>query len=248
MRYLAVGGLSLSLTLFMLLSCSRDNQYIIPERKMAPVLVDIHIADEIGSSRYSLDPDILLDSAKTYGWVFRKHGISKAEFDSSMAYYAEKADVLNKIYNRVIASISKMEAELAKAELEESQRTVIFEDMTIHRLPSEDSTGKIPFDVPLTEPGDYRLNTRLLIQRIDQSVNPHITAYFWFDDGTETGVRDYFKPVRLRKSDRPIMYSVSKKLTDSKFTNLRGYILDHDNADTNFVKHATVMGISVSKQ
>ena len=235
------------MTLIMLLSCSRDNQYIIPERKMAPVLVDIHIADEIGASRYSLDSDIVLDSAKIYGWVFRKHGITKAEFDSSMSYYAEKADVLKKIYNRVIASISKMEAELAKAELEESQRTVIFEDKTIHRLPFEDSTGKIPFNVPLTGPGDYRLNTRLLIHRIDQSVNPHITAYYWYDDGTETGVRDYFKPVRLRKTDKPIIYTLSKKLTDLKFTNLRGYILDHDNADTNFVKHAVVMEISVSK-
>lgn len=246
MRYPAVGVLSL--TLLMLLSCSRDKHDIIPERKMAPVLVDIHIADEIGASRYSLDPDIVLDSLKTYGWVFRKHGISKAEFDSSMAYYAGKPDVLNKIYNRVIATISKMEAELGKAELEESQRTVIFEDKTIHRLPSEESTGKISFDVPLTGPGEYRLNARLLIQRIDQSVNPHITAYYWYDDGTETGVRDYFMPVRLRKVERLITYSVSKKLTDSKFTNLRGYILDHDNADTSFVKHATVMEISVSKE
>ena len=245
MRYPVVMGLSL--TLLVLSSCSGKKEYIISERKMAPVLVDIHIADEISTSGYSLDPDIVLDSAKTYGWVFRKHGITKAEFDSSMAYYSEKPDVLNKIYNRVMASISKMDAELAKAEIEESQKTVIFDDRTIHRLPYEDSTGKVPFDVPLDGPGDYSLNTRLSIQRNDQSVNPHITAYYWYDDGTETGVRDYFRPVQLKKSGRTVEYSVSKTLEDPKFTHLRGYILDHDNADSNFVKQAIVTEIKVLK-
>jgi hypothetical protein len=140
-----------------------------------------------------------------------------------------------------------MEADLAKAEQEESQRTVIFQDKVVHRLPADDSTGKIPFDVLLTGPGEYKITARVLLQRTDQSVNPHITAYYWYDDGTEAGTRDYFKPVRLKKTDRPNIYSVSKKLTNTKFTNLRGYILDHDNADTNFVKHAVVMEITVLK-
>lgn len=245
MRLLTAGILGLAL--FMISSCSREKKDIIPERKMAPILVDIHIADEIVTSRHSLDPDIVYDSAKTYGWIFKKYGITKAVFDSSMAYYSDRPDALNKIYNRVIASISKMEAELAKLELEDSQREVIFKDNAVHRLPLEDSTGKIPFDVPLTGPGDYKLNAKLLIQRTDQSVNPHITAYYWYDDGTEAGVRDYFRPVPLKKSDRPVVYSASKKLTNPKFTHLRGYILDHDNADSSFVKRAVVMEISVLK-
>lgn len=245
MKNLTVG--ILGLTFMMLLSCSRDKQHIIPERKMANVLVDIHIADEISTSRYIHDPYIVLDSVKTYGWVFKKHGITKAEFDSSMAHYAEKPDDLNKIYNKVIASISKMEAALAKAELEESQRTEIYKDDAIHRLPAEDSTGKVPFDVLLTGPGNYKLNAKVLIRRTDQSINPHITAYFWYDDGTEKGVRDYLKPVRLKKADRQMVYSVSKKLVDPRFTNLRGFILDHDNTDSSFVKRAVVTEISVLK-
>ena len=52
--------MGLSLTLLVLSSCSGKKEYIISERKMAPVLVDIHIADEISTSGYSLDPDIVL--------------------------------------------------------------------------------------------------------------------------------------------------------------------------------------------
>jgi hypothetical protein len=245
MRLLITGVLVLNL--FMFSSCSGKKKYVISKKKMVPILVDIHIADEIFTSRYFQDPDIMLDSAKTYGWIFKKHGITKADFDSSMSYYAENPDMLNDIYTKVIASVSKMEADLAKAEQEESQRTVIFQDKVVHRLPADDSTGKIPFDVLLTGPGEYKITARVLLQRTDQSVNPHITAYYWYDDGTEAGTRDYFKPVRLKKTDRPNIYSVSKKLTNTKFTNLRGYILDHDNADTNFVKHAVVMEITVLK-
>lgn len=233
--------------LSVLLSCSGDNKYIIPKKKMVPLLVDIHIADEIGTARYLNDPETLLDSASLYGWVFDKHEITKASFDSSMLYYASKPDVLNDIYGKVIAGLSKMEAELAKEELKEAQKTVIFKDEKIHRLPSEGKTNKIPFDVPLKGPGDYTLNARISIQRTDESVNPHITAYYWYDNGTDEGARDYFKPVSLKKTNRPVVYSVSKTLKDPKYTNLRGYILDHDNADTGFIKNAIVMEISVAK-
>jgi hypothetical protein len=245
MRSLHAGILILTLSVFA--SCSRDNRYVIPEKKMISLLVDIHIADEIGISRYELTTDMELDSASMYGWVFKKHGVTKADFDSSMAYYSGKPDHLNKIYTRVFASLSKMEAELVKEEQKESERAVIFEDKTIYRLPANGSTNKIPFDIPLTGPGEYTLKARVLVQQTDQSVNPHITAYYWYNNNTCDGARDYFRPVRLKKTGRSSLYSVSKTLTNPKFTNLRGYILDHDNTDTSFTKYATVMEISVLK-
>jgi hypothetical protein len=213
---------------------------------MVNVLVDIHIADEIGVLKYTLDTEIDLDSAKIYGWVFKKHGITKSDFDSSLSYYSKEPDILNNIYNKVIANLSKKEAELSKTKQKESERTVIYKDKKIYRLPDEGPMNKIPFDIPLTGTGDFKLNAKILIQQNDQSVNPHITAYYWYDDSTETGIRDYFKPVRLKKTGRNHFYSVSKTLDDPKFTNLRGYILDHDNIDTNFIKHAVVMEISVT--
>jgi hypothetical protein len=245
MRQLTAGILFLALLAFV--SCLGGKKYIITEKKMISVLVDIHLADEIGTSKYELDPEMELDSAGLYGWVFSKHGITRAEFDSSMLYYAGKPDVLNRIYTKVIADLSKMEAELAKAEQQESDKAVVYEDKTIYRLPAGGSTNKIPFDVPLTGPGDYVLKAKIMIHRTDQSVNPHITAYYWYDDGTPDGARDYFKPVSLKKTGRVDMYSVSKRLTSTKFTSLRGYILDHDNADNGFVKNAAVMEISVLK-
>lgn len=237
--------LLLFITLF--LTCSKNNKQIISQRKLASILVDIHLADEIGLSRHFAKEYFILDSTTLYRWVFEKHSITMAQFDSSVSYYATKADALNKIYKNVSDRISRMEAEIARAEEEASKKTIIYEDKKLYRLPLEGEREKLPIDVPLTGEGEYTVNARIIMQRIDQSVNPHITAYYWYDNGTEEGARDYFKSAPIKKSDRPNMYSVSKNLTDTLYTHLRGYILDHDNTDTTFVKNAVVMKIWVTK-
>lgn len=229
-------------------SCSTKKPHVIPERKMVPMLVDIHIADELGSERYSLGIEENLDSATLYGWIFKKYGVTRGDFDTSMAYYIEHPDILNDIYNKVIGNLSKMETRLARAETEEANSKILFEDRSVHRLPQDGATDKIPFDVALNGKGEYKLSARIMIRRIDQSFNPHITAYFWYKDSTAEGVRDYFRQVNLKKTDNLVYYSVSKKLTNLKFTNLKGYILDSDNTDTAFVKHASVMDIKVTKK
>lgn len=229
-------------------SCSTKKPHVIPERKMVPLLVDIHIADELGSERYSLGIQENIDSATLYGWIFDKYGVTRGDFDTSMAYYIEHPDIMNDIYNKVIGNLSKMESRFAREETEEATSKVLFEDRSIHRLPQDGITDKIPFDIALDGKGEYRISARIMIRKIDQSVNPHITAYFWYKDTTAEGVRDYFRPVSLKKTDNLVYYSVSKKLTNPKFTNLKGFILDSDNADTAFVKHATVMDIKVTKK
>ncbi|MBN2611847.1 MAG: DUF4296 domain-containing protein [Bacteroidales bacterium] len=231
----------------MFFACSGEKKDIIPQRKMAAILVDIHLADEIAANRYSVAPETELDSASLYGWLFEKHAVTRAQFDSSVVYYASKSDALNKIYKNVSDRVSKMEAELARIAEEESKKSVIYEDTKMYRLPLDGKREKIPFEVPLSGEGDYTVNARIIMQKTDQSVNPRITAYFWYDDGTPEGSREYFRSIPIKKNDRPNMYSVSKMLDDPKYTHLKGFILDHDNTDTLFVKNAVVLKISVTK-
>ena len=215
---------------------------------MASILVDLHLADEIGLNRYSFrNNETKLDSSNMYGWVFKKHDVTKAEFDSSIFYYAGKGDALNKIYNVVSDRISKMEADLAKTEEELSKKNTIYESDTLRKLPFDGKRNKIPFDIPLTGEGIYTVNAKLVMQFIDQSINPHMTAYFWYDDGSNQGVRDYFREIPIKKSSKPVIYSVSKNLDNPKFTHLRGYILDDDNTDTTYMKYAIVFKVFITK-
>ncbi len=240
-------NLILIFSVLVIISCSGKKHFIIPQRKMASILVDLHLADEIAMNRYSFGNKTDLDSANLYGWVFKKYDITKAEFDSSIVYYAGKSDALNKIYNVVSDRVSKMEADVAKSEEELSKKNIIFEDKKIHKLPFESKRDKIPFDVPISGKGVYTVSAKIILQSIDQSVNPHITAYFWYNDSTEQGVRDYFRQLPIKKTNRPEIFSVSRNLSDPKFTNLRGYILDDDNTDTTYIKYAIVFNLVITK-
>ncbi|MFO7656817.1 MAG: DUF4296 domain-containing protein [Bacteroidales bacterium] len=231
----------------MFFTCSGEKKDIIPQRKMVAILLDIHLADEIAASRYSVAPNAQLDSASLYGWLFEKHEITRAQFDSSVVHYASKSDALDKIYQSVSDKVSKMEAELARIAEEESKKNIVYEDNKMYRLPIDGKWEKLPFEVPLSGGGEYTVNARIILQKTDQSLNPRITAYYWYDDGTPDGARDYFRSIPIKKSNLPTMYSVSKKPDSPKYTHLKGFILDHDNTDTLFVKNAIVLKVSITK-
>ena len=82
-----------------LVSCKpgTPKQFIQPD-EMEDLLVDIHIARAMAMENPSdreLQRELLLDA------VFRKHGVSREHFDSSLVYYYTRADRFDDIYSRV---------------------------------------------------------------------------------------------------------------------------------------------------
>lgn len=77
---------------------------VLSDGQMEEVLYDYHMAkamaDELPYNE-SYKKVLYLES------VFRKHGITEAEFDSSMAWFARYPDVLTRIYEQVNARLKK---------------------------------------------------------------------------------------------------------------------------------------------
>jgi hypothetical protein len=107
---------SMALFCFVLLACSNsEKKYIIPENKLVDVLVDLHLAD--GMTEYinvAGFADYTLDSASLYTAIFNKHGVTRAEFDSTLSYYSTRTGRFQKIYEKVALKISLMEKETTK--------------------------------------------------------------------------------------------------------------------------------------
>ena len=76
-----------SFGILLLFSCGR--QSVIREKKMEAVLYDLHLADGL-ISKAAQDGSPESDSIKNnlYATVFNKHKITKAQFDTSMVWYA----------------------------------------------------------------------------------------------------------------------------------------------------------------
>ena len=49
-----------------------------------------------------------------YYTIFKKHSISKGEYDSSLVFYSSHPELLSKIYEKLITDLSKSQAELNK--------------------------------------------------------------------------------------------------------------------------------------
>lgn len=97
-----------------LVSCKpgTPEQFIQPD-EMEDILVDVHIARAVAmenSSDRELQRELLLDA------VFRKHGVTREHFDSSLVYYYTRADRFDDIYSRVSSRLEEQAMALGATE------------------------------------------------------------------------------------------------------------------------------------
>ena len=74
---------------------------VLSNREMRDVLYDLHRADgaiQVAGYNYSHDQEL----AGYYKNVLDKHGITQAEFDSSLVWFTDNPQIFNKIYPKVI--------------------------------------------------------------------------------------------------------------------------------------------------
>ena len=74
---------------------------VLSNREMRNVLYDLHRADgaiQVAGYNYSHDQEV----AGYYKNVLDKHGITQAQFDSSLVWYTDNPQIFNKIYPKVL--------------------------------------------------------------------------------------------------------------------------------------------------
>lgn len=96
----------LFLLVFVLAACSHKPDGVLSSGKMQSVLIDMHRTDGIVSAKgFSYGHD--LEVAALYQSVMDKHGITQAEFDSSLVWYTDHPLQFNRIYPKVIETLEK---------------------------------------------------------------------------------------------------------------------------------------------
>lgn len=85
---------------------------IIPENNMVAVLTDIHIAEAVPVPMQLIGDSALQFLADHYQYVFEKNHVTQEAFRNSMKYYVEHPKQLDKIYEKVIDNISKMQSKI----------------------------------------------------------------------------------------------------------------------------------------
>lgn len=96
----------LGLLLFCLAACSKVPDGILSEKEMQRVVKDMMIAQSMTSGDSKSYPDNETKLA-LYEGVFRKYGITRAQYDSSLVWYGRNLDIYMKVYERVLADLDK---------------------------------------------------------------------------------------------------------------------------------------------
>jgi hypothetical protein len=228
-------------------SCTGKRTHILSEKKLIPVLVDIHLADGIAMVVPYSSSTLKLDSTQLYHAVFEKHHITRVIFDSTMAFYIRKPDKMIAIYSEVNTVLSKMESglETGIGQAEPEKKIIVWQENKTYILPQMGNINKVEINLPASKPGTYTLSARIRLYDDDQTVAPRITLFFWFDNGTQKGFREYFRSTPLNRDGKTNTYTVSGTLVNPRVTHIKGYLIDHSNPDTLFAKHAIVSDIKM---
>lgn len=108
------------LTLLVLNSCgngrSKSQPKILSEKKMVELLVDTHLADALLYADNSRSDEKRDKALFYYPSVLEKHGITKAQMDSSVAWYMRNFAAYTRIYEQVIKDLEKRQADEKKKE------------------------------------------------------------------------------------------------------------------------------------
>lgn len=102
--------------LFALVGCRPHD--VLSNREMRDLLYDLHRVDgamQIVGYNYGHNQEL----ASYYQSVLEKHGVTQAQFDSSLVWYTDNPQIFNKIYPKVI---ERLQADLDYEELLRDER------------------------------------------------------------------------------------------------------------------------------
>lgn len=107
-----------SIILLSLLGCEQNKpgKELIPPETLVPVLVDMHLLYSIQSSNAYRDLSRKVDSIDTHSYIFEKHHIDQAQFDSTIAWYSRHPKLFTDIYDQVVMQLSRLSDSLNQYE------------------------------------------------------------------------------------------------------------------------------------
>jgi hypothetical protein len=243
------------LSIILFVSCYSKTEDIsgknlVRSKDLVNILIDVHVAGGVLSLSPVNKRFAFKDSTSNYIDIIEKYGYTKEQMDNTMKYYfVKKPKQLQEIYDKVLSQLSEMGTTI-DAEFPKSPEPVknLWEGNLIYSLPEEGAKESIWFDIPVQDTGTYVLSLIAKVYSDDRSSDPGITVFFWKDNGTSDGARDYWPRVSLIKDEVFHQYTVSNRLTDTTYTRIRGWLLDHKPQPGIWEKHIRAESILLIKE
>lgn len=100
--------------LTIMISCSdkqkvQNTKNLIPEKKLIPLIVDIHMIDAYMTLR--MNDSLNFEPKKLNNAVFKNHDITREKFNETIQFYSQSPQLLDSLYEKILVRMSEMKAE-----------------------------------------------------------------------------------------------------------------------------------------
>lgn len=201
--------------LLVLASCKPTvpSRYIQPD-EMEDILYDFHLSQSMGQFEDASMKERDYHRLLYFAAVLEKHGVTKAEFDSSMVYYFTRAEYLEKIYKNVSRRLEQTAVGLGATDGEISRDGILVENGDTTNIWKKNSTSML-----MTYPPNNRLEFTI---KGDSSFHKGDQFVFSFKSNFlyQSGSREAVACLTMKLDNDSVVSRVSH-ITVSGFSQLR---------------------------
>lgn len=219
--------------MFFLTGCNNRPEGVMSKSEMIDFLTDLHKLDGTLSTK-GIGSAQDRENIYYYNALLKKHGVTQANFDSSLVWYSKNPKNFGKIYSQVIENLTDFEKDVRKGKynpvdsalLRHSQEN-IWRDQTSYTFTKDSTRNQVEFSIqnsPLQWQDKYTLSFTQRISPKDSSRSQHVVLRINYVGGVSDSVyastyndsilRRYTLTLVARKQKR--IESVTGKLLGSK--------------------------------
>jgi len=197
----------LLLTLFLLPACDNRPKNVLSKKEMVEVLTEYHLLHgtlQVSNKYYTPESNLYFQS------LLQKHGITQAEFDSSMVWYAKNPKKFERIYAEVQLRLNNLREDIAKGKYQspDSMKTRMLTANLWNLHPSyrftpDSARTKLPFKIQqpyLMMQDVYELRFLQRIAPEDSCIEPYVVMRIHYANGkTDSIFQKTFNDSILRR-------------------------------------------------
>jgi hypothetical protein len=219
---------------------------------MVQILVKVFLTDATVNSQNLAIKYNKRDSIDYYYNIYSPMGYRAEQFDKSIDYYVNNPKELDRILDKVINELARIEtevgAELAaqQQKLTEKNQLNLWSQKKVWELPRNGKQGTIDFKTELVGDGEYVLTAEVTVFPDDGSLCPALEMWFYYDDGTDEGARIGKKTEYYTKDGQTRTVTLTIALSDTLSTHVMGSLMSHQPRKGEWQKRATVKNISLA--
>ncbi len=219
-------------------ACSDKPKDLLTPEKITPILEDIHIVDAMlnnNNHKFMYDKEKL----RYYEYIYKKYNITKKQFDSSMAYYAQHPNELRKSYTTVLKKLNFRDSILKEKQKILIDTVELWKGDTAYKFEKE-TKNTLNVCLPVTYQNTYTISAEIKVY--DDSQLQKFTPKFVFESP------DSLYVLRANKfvADTTFQnFEASGMVTDSTILDLSGAFFPAPKDKEDVFKHYEIRNIRI---